>query len=128
MYLIEITLVIVAALGHRCGDERIAAERRRELAGLDDAHAYASVRQLEVHGLAERLEGVLTGGVDAAVRRAHSAGDRPDDLERTLLRVMAEQRLTRRVLLERMGKLGAGVALAPIVAACASAGMPPGWR
>jgi spermidine/putrescine transport system substrate-binding protein len=48
--------------------------------------------------------------------------DRADDLERTLLRVMAEQRLTRRVLLERMGKLGAGVALAPIAAACASTG------
>ncbi len=40
------------------------------------------------------------------------------DLERALLRAMIEQRLTRRVLLERIGRLGAGVALAPVLAAC----------
>jgi spermidine/putrescine transport system substrate-binding protein len=40
------------------------------------------------------------------------------DLERELVRVMAEGRLTRRQLLERMGALGVTVALAPIVAAC----------
>jgi spermidine/putrescine transport system substrate-binding protein len=42
------------------------------------------------------------------------------DLERELVRVMAEGRLTRRQLLERMGALGVTVALAPIVAACST--------
>ena len=41
------------------------------------------------------------------------------DLERELVRVMAENRLTRRQLLQRMGALGVTAALAPIVAACA---------
>jgi spermidine/putrescine-binding protein len=44
------------------------------------------------------------------------------DLERELIRVMAEGRLTRRQLLERMGALGVTVALAPIVAACSAVG------
>jgi spermidine/putrescine transport system substrate-binding protein len=44
------------------------------------------------------------------------------DLERELIRVMAEGRLTRRQLLERMGALGVAVALAPIVAACSTVG------
>jgi spermidine/putrescine transport system substrate-binding protein len=42
------------------------------------------------------------------------------DLERELIRVMAEGRLTRRQLLERMGALGVTIALAPIVAACST--------
>jgi len=42
------------------------------------------------------------------------------DLERELIRVMAERRITRRQLLERMTMFGAAVALAPIAAACAS--------
>ena len=45
------------------------------------------------------------------------------DLERRLIQVMAENRLTRRQLLERMGALGIAAALAPIVAACSSAGL-----
>jgi spermidine/putrescine transport system substrate-binding protein len=45
------------------------------------------------------------------------------DLERQLVQVMAENRLTRRQLLERMGALGIATALAPIVAACAQAGL-----
>jgi spermidine/putrescine transport system substrate-binding protein len=40
------------------------------------------------------------------------------DLERELVRYMAENRITRRVLLERIAKAGAFVALAPIIAAC----------
>ena len=43
------------------------------------------------------------------------------DLEQNLIRYMAERRLTRRMLLERMAKLGAAAALAPIAAACSSA-------
>jgi spermidine/putrescine transport system substrate-binding protein len=46
------------------------------------------------------------------------------DLERELVRVMAERRITRRQLLERMATVGAGVALAPIVAACSSGSGP----
>jgi spermidine/putrescine transport system substrate-binding protein len=42
------------------------------------------------------------------------------DLERELYRYMAERRITRRMLLERIAKVGAFAALAPIVAACAS--------
>ena len=42
------------------------------------------------------------------------------DLERELVRIMAERRITRRQLLERMTKVGAAAALAPIVAACAT--------
>ena len=45
------------------------------------------------------------------------------DLERRLVQVMAENRLTRRQLLERMSALGVAAALAPIVAACAQAGL-----
>ena len=42
------------------------------------------------------------------------------DLERALVRYMAERHLSRRVLLARIGLLGAAAALAPIVAACTS--------
>lgn len=44
------------------------------------------------------------------------------DLERRLIEVMAERRITRRQLLERMSAFGVTAALAPIVAACAQAG------
>jgi spermidine/putrescine transport system substrate-binding protein len=44
------------------------------------------------------------------------------DIERELERYLVEQRITRRELLERIGTLGAVVALAPIVAACSSGG------
>ena len=48
--------------------------------------------------------------------------DRPEiDLERELVRYMAEHRITRRMLLEQIAKVGAFAALAPIIAACASA-------
>ena len=46
-----------------------------------------------------------------------------DDLERRLIQVMAERRITRRMLLESMAALGATAALAPIVAACSAAGV-----
>ena len=50
--------------------------------------------------------------------------DRPDrpgvDLERELVRYMAEHRITRRMLLEQVAKVGAFAALAPIIAACAA--------
>ncbi|MFL5680998.1 MAG: PotD/PotF family extracellular solute-binding protein [Chloroflexota bacterium] len=45
----------------------------------------------------------------------------PADIERALERYLVEQRMTRRDLLERIAKVGAGVALAPIVAACSGA-------
>jgi len=44
------------------------------------------------------------------------------DLERALVHYMVEQRLTRRELLERIGKVGAAVALAPVIAACTGGG------
>jgi spermidine/putrescine transport system substrate-binding protein len=44
------------------------------------------------------------------------------DIERELERYLVEQRITRRELLERIATLGAVAALAPIVAACSSAG------
>ncbi len=40
------------------------------------------------------------------------------DLEKRLVRYMVERRLTRRQLLDRIARLGAATALAPIVAAC----------
>jgi len=40
------------------------------------------------------------------------------DLERQLIRIMSERRISRRQLLERMSLLGAAAALAPIAAAC----------
>src|SRR3954454_15950301 len=44
---------------------------------------------------------------------------RPEiDLERELVRYMAEHRITRRMLLEQVAKVGAFAALAPIIAAC----------
>ena len=45
-------------------------------------------------------------------------------LDRELNRYLAEQRMTRRELLERITTLGAAVALGPIVAACSSAATP----
>jgi spermidine/putrescine transport system substrate-binding protein len=42
------------------------------------------------------------------------------DLERELVRYLAERRISRRVLLERIGTLGAAAALAPVIAACAA--------
>jgi len=49
-------------------------------------------------------------------------GIRRPDVERALARYLTEQRITRRELLERIGVVGAAVALAPIVAACAGGG------
>ncbi len=50
---------------------------------------------------------------------------RPDDqdvdIEEALVRYMVERRITRRMLLEQIGKVGAFAALAPIIAACTSA-------
>jgi hypothetical protein len=50
---------------------------------------------------------------------------RPDeqdvDIEQALVRYMVERRITRRMLLEQSGKVGAFAALAPIIAACTSA-------
>ena len=53
---------------------------------------------------------------------------RPEiDLERELVRYMAEHRITRRMLLEQIAKVGAFAALAPIIAACngAAASLTP---
>ena len=44
------------------------------------------------------------------------------DIERELVRVMAERRLSRRDLLERIAAVGVTAALAPIVAACSTSG------
>ena len=44
------------------------------------------------------------------------------DLERALTRYMVERRITRREMLERIGKVGAAAAFAPIIAACTSSG------
>ncbi len=44
------------------------------------------------------------------------------DLERVLVRYLAEERMTRRQLLHRISVVGATAALAPIVAACSTAG------
>ena len=47
---------------------------------------------------------------------------RPDiDLEKELVRYMVEHRITRRMLLEQVAKVGAFAALAPIIAACTGA-------
>ena len=47
------------------------------------------------------------------------------DLERELVRYLAERRVTRRALLDGVTKLGAAAALAPVIAACTSAGVTP---
>ena len=44
------------------------------------------------------------------------------DLERALVRYMVERRISRRELLDRIAKVGSAAALAPIIAACTSAG------
>ena len=46
------------------------------------------------------------------------------DLERALIRTMAERRLSRRTLLEAVAKVGPFVALGPIIAACTNSGAP----
>jgi spermidine/putrescine transport system substrate-binding protein len=51
-------------------------------------------------------------------------GDPTTDLERAIVRVLVEQRITRRELLERVAILGPIAALAPILAACAGSGGP----
>ena len=45
------------------------------------------------------------------------------DLEKALVRYMVERRITRRELLERIAKVGAAAALAPVVAACTGGGV-----
>jgi spermidine/putrescine transport system substrate-binding protein len=45
------------------------------------------------------------------------------DLEKALTRYMVERRITRRELLERIAKVGAATALAPVVAACTGGGV-----
>jgi spermidine/putrescine transport system substrate-binding protein len=45
------------------------------------------------------------------------------DLEKALVRYMVERRITRRELLERIAKVGAAAALAPVIAACTSGGV-----
>jgi len=52
----------------------------------------------------------------------NQGGPSQRDLERALARYLAENRMTRRQLLERMAAVGATVALAPIVAACSAGG------
>ena len=47
------------------------------------------------------------------------------DLERELTRYLLRERITRRTMLERIGKFGAAAALAPVIAACTSAGSSP---
>lgn len=47
------------------------------------------------------------------------------DLEKALVRYMVERRISRRMLLERIAKVGSAAALAPIIAACTSAGSSP---
>ena len=47
------------------------------------------------------------------------------DLEKALVRYMVERQLSRRELLERIAKVGSVAALAPIIAACTSAGGTP---
>jgi spermidine/putrescine transport system substrate-binding protein len=44
------------------------------------------------------------------------------DLERALVRYMVERRISRRQLLERIARVGAATALAPVVAACTGGG------
>jgi spermidine/putrescine transport system substrate-binding protein len=44
------------------------------------------------------------------------------DLERALTRYMLERRISRRELLDRIGKVGAAAALAPVIAACTTSG------
>ncbi len=44
------------------------------------------------------------------------------DLERELVRYMVRERLSRRDLLERIGRMGAAAALAPVIAACTGGG------
>lgn len=46
------------------------------------------------------------------------------DLERALVRYVAERRISRRELLDRIGRLGAAAALGPVVAACTAAASP----
>jgi spermidine/putrescine transport system substrate-binding protein len=47
------------------------------------------------------------------------------DLEQALVRYMVERRVSRRQLLEAIAKLGPAVALAPVIAACSTAGVSP---
>jgi spermidine/putrescine-binding protein len=44
------------------------------------------------------------------------------DLEREVTRYLLRERISRRQLMERIGKVGAGVALAPVLAACTGGG------
>jgi len=47
------------------------------------------------------------------------------DLEKALVRYMVERKLSRRELLERIAAVGSAAALAPIIAACSTAGATP---
>jgi spermidine/putrescine transport system substrate-binding protein len=47
------------------------------------------------------------------------------DLEKALVRYMVDRRISRRQLLDRIGRVGAAAALAPVIAACTAAGSSP---
>src|SRR5688500_15228648 len=47
------------------------------------------------------------------------------DLEQALVRYMVENRLSRRDLLERLARVGAAAALAPVIAACTGTSTSP---
>ena len=47
------------------------------------------------------------------------------DLEQALVRYMVERRISRRQLLDRIAKVGAAAALAPVIAACTTSGASP---
>jgi spermidine/putrescine transport system substrate-binding protein len=50
------------------------------------------------------------------------------DIEKRLVHYMVRNRISRRVLLERMAKYGSAVALAPVIAACAGSAASPSAR
>ena len=108
---------------------RVAEDRRRDDAGLDDGDANAERRDLERERFAERLDGELGGAVGRLVHRGDAAEDRRhvDDRAAAALAHPREHRLgeadrppvvgleERPVLVLRVGLGGAGVRQAGVV-------------
>ena len=86
-------------------------------AGSDIAITWPAADALVLGG------GSVRPGGGANMSHAHDGSS--IDLEQALVRYMVERRVSRRQLLEAVAKLGPAVALAPIIAACSSAGVSP---
>ena len=106
--------LVSASHGRRTGPHRAGTQSRDPTPGRQRCRRHL----VTVRGThPRRRPGTAGGGSDMTQR----PDEQDVDIEQALVRYMVERRITRRMLLEQIGKVGAFAALAPIIAACTSA-------